>query len=147
MERRGDSTEAVYTTPPRVATESRSKCKCDDGYQEQQQQCSIAYELTGGHSLHWSRSRRGAGRHTKLTVKRPTATTCTTTQTARERAGALTFASSCLDGGVTHSTPVDFGPVAVGSSVHKHYTSPNVKPYGSVKSRKKSKSTKMKNKK
>ena len=32
-------------------------------------------------------------------------------------------------------TRADFGPEAVGSSVHKHYTSPNVKPYGRVKSR------------
>ena len=77
MERRGDYTEAVYTRSPRVATESRSRRKCNDGYQEQQQQCSIAYELTGGvcevarHPLHRSRSRRGAGRHTTLTVKRP----------------------------------------------------------------------------
>ena len=32
-------------------------------------------------------------------------------------------------------TRADFGPEAVGSSVHKHHTSPNVKPYGRVKSR------------
>ena len=68
---------------------------------EQQPQYSIAYELTGGvcevarHPPHRSRSRRGAGRHTKLTA-RPTATTCTTKQTARERAGALTSPSSII---------------------------------------------------
>ena len=75
---------------------------------------------------------------------RPTATTCTTTQTALERAGALTFPTSCLDGSVTrlgpgrysHYTRADFGPEAVGSSNHKHIKSPNVKPYGTVKSRK-----------
>ena len=45
--------------------------------QQQQQQCSIAYELTGGvcevarHPPHRSRSRRSAGRHTKLTVRQP----------------------------------------------------------------------------
>ena len=32
-------------------------------------------------------------------------------------------------------TRADFGPEAVGSSVRKHYTSPNVRPYGRVKSR------------
>ena len=31
-------------------------------------------------------------------------------------------------------TRADFGPEAVGGSVHKHNTSPNVKPYGRVKS-------------
>ena len=31
-------------------------------------------------------------------------------------------------------TRADFGPEAVGSSVHKHYTSPNDKPHGRVKS-------------
>ena len=31
-------------------------------------------------------------------------------------------------------TRADFGPEAVGSSVHKHQTSPNVKPHGRVKS-------------
>ena len=74
----------------------------------------------------------------------PTATTCTTTQTARERAGALTSPSSCLDGSVTRVVPgrysqytrADFGPEAVGSSNHRHITSPNVKPHGRVKSRK-----------
>ena len=35
----------------------------------------------------------------------------------------------------THSTTrADFGPEAVGSSNHKHDTSPSVKPYGRVKS-------------
>ena len=33
-------------------------------------------------------------------------------------------------------TRADFGPEAVGSSVHNHYTSPKVKPYGRVQSRK-----------
>ena len=32
-------------------------------------------------------------------------------------------------------TRADFGPEAVGSSVHKHYTSPINIPYGRVKSR------------
>ena len=32
-------------------------------------------------------------------------------------------------------TLADFGPEAVGGSVHKHYTSPNVEPHGRVKSR------------
>ena len=32
-------------------------------------------------------------------------------------------------------TRADFGPEAVGSSNHKHDTSPNVKPFGRVKSR------------
>ena len=79
---------------------------------------------------------------TNITV-RPTATTCTTTQTARERAGALTFPSSCLNGGVTRVGPgrypqytrADFGPEAVGSSNHKHITSPINTTHGKVKSR------------
>ena len=82
----------------------------------------------------------------KLTVKRPPSYASdsnhlATTQTARDRAGALTFPSSCLDGGVTRVGPgqypqytrADFGLEAVGSSVHKHHTSPNVKPHGRVK--------------
>ena len=32
-------------------------------------------------------------------------------------------------------TLADFGPEAVGSSIHKRYTSPNDKPHGRVKSR------------
>ena len=32
-------------------------------------------------------------------------------------------------------TRADFGPEAVGSSVHKHHTSPNDKPNGRLKSR------------
>ena len=85
-----------------------------------------------------------AGRHTKLTVKRPPPYTSDSNhlQIARERAGALTSPSSCLDGGVTRVGPgqypqytrADFGPEAVGSSIRIRHTSPNVKPFGRVKS-------------
>ena len=67
----------------------------------------------------------------------------TSTETMHARAGALMFPSSCLDGGITRVGPgqypqytrADFGPEAVGSSNHKQDTSPNVKPFGRVKSR------------
>ena len=67
---RGDSTEAVYTSRHGEQIQLREQ-------RQQQQQCSIAYELTGGvcevarHPPHWSRSRRCTRRHIKLTVKRP----------------------------------------------------------------------------
>ena len=51
---------------------------------------------------------------------RPTATTCTTTQTAREIAGALTSPSSCLDGSVTRVGPSRYPPgTPVRTSVRK----------------------------
>ena len=54
------------------------------------------------------KKKENAGRHNcygEHHRTRPTATTCTTTQTARERAGARTFSSSCLDGSVTRVGP------------------------------------------
>ena len=61
----------------------------------------------------------------------------------RDRAGALTSPSSCLDGGVTRVGPgrypqytrADFGPEAVGSSNHRRYTSPTNTTHGRLKSR------------
>ena len=74
-----------------------------------------------------SRSRRGAGRHTTLTLKRPP---------------PLTSDSNHLHNHANHArkswrsdVPIILpGWEAVGSSVPKHRTSPNVKPYGRVKS-------------
>ena len=96
-------------------------------------------------------SRRGArGHRTKRkdrTFHRRNATPCTThhyTPTSTAPAGALMFHHPALGrashGWVpvnTHDTPV-LASVreAVDSSDHKHIKSPNVKPYGTVKSRK-----------
>ena len=75
---------------------------------------------------------------TTTTAHVPTETTYTTTQTARERAGALTSPSSCLDGGVTpggsRSIPT-VQPCRLRSGGYTRYSSPNVKPHGRVKSR------------
>ena len=104
--------------------------------QQQQQQCSIACELTGGvcdvarHPPHRSRSRQT---HYCVTVKRPQPYTSDSNHLHdRETASALTCPSSCLDGGVTRVglgrypqyIRGDFGPEAVGSSNHRHITSP-----------------------
>ena len=94
---RGDATEAVCTS----ATESRSRV-CEVARPSPQE--SVEEGCGQTHKVD--------GKTTATEHVRP-ASTCTTTHTARERAGALTFPSSCLDVGVprwvpvnTHSTPV-----------------------------------------
>ena len=99
VERRGDSTDAVYTRSKAFSPASTSQgdtgctvARTDSlnstsrhgeqiqlrEQQQQQQQCSIAYELTGGvcevarHPLHRESVEEGVrAEHTKLTVKQP----------------------------------------------------------------------------
>ena len=94
-----------------------------------------------------SRSRRGAGRHTTVTVKRPPPHTSNSNHLRnhanRARKSWRSDVPIILPGWERHTggsrsipTVHPCGPEAVGSSNHKHIKSPNVKPYGTVKSRK-----------
>ena len=93
-----------------------------------------------------TRSKMGAGRHTKLTVKRPPSYTSDSNHlhnhANRARKSWRSDVPIILPGWGRHTggsqsiptqyTRADFGPEAVSCSVHKHITSPNVKPHGKI---------------
>ena len=129
-------------------TITRGQARNTSRHGEQQQQYSIAYGLTGGvcevarHPPHRSRSRRGAGRHAKLTAKRLPPYTSDSNQlhnhANRARKSWRSDVLIILPGWGRHTvgsrqhpqcTRADFGPEAVGSSNHRYITSPNVKPF------------------